>query len=162
MRTQPSHTTALHRSDKETVLSDSIPSGHTWSPGGNAPKTHWVRIWDRITWTKLEGDHILVALATPICLLWHLLCSCGVFSGVTLKVPDYAKLTLVMFSNNDVSPSVNELLRKVHSSLLLLTPLFWKCAKNPQFRKRALCDVTKGTDTSSGLVTTQPGVGSIP
>lgn len=84
----------------------------------------------------------LTASVWPRCVLrWN---------SVTLKVQDYAKLVLVMFSNNDVSPSVNE---SIHSLLLL---------KPHSSGDQPFVMSPRGTDTSTRLVTTQPGVGSIP
>lgn len=44
---------------------------------------------------------------------------------------------------------------KVHRRRLRLTSLFGKCGLNAKFWKPALCDVTKGADTSPKLVTTR-------
>lgn len=44
---------------------------------------------------------------------------------------------------------------KVHRQRLRLTSLFGKCGLNAKFWKPALCDVTKGADTSPKLVTTR-------
>lgn len=94
---------------------------------------------------------------------WRLISDCEPFH-LEKKIKMTFKITFIiyLFIQNGFfqsfltvcisSQTINSLeMRKVDSLLLLLAPIFWKmCALMLSTVKSAICDVTKGTDSSIG------------